>query len=346
MQKYKGVELYMAEINMNMLRNRANALKEVTDIMYLSCNKNNRDLIDGFFEENPTLSPQTKKQYWSALRQFLWFVHEKLNDKNWESITKREFNKYLNMLISNGMSSGGIKLKKSAVSTVCEYIIDVLSEDDGLKYGTFRNFTKGKMKIAKNQVYEKIAITEEEYHLIMDTLLEKEKYMEMAWVACAFASGARRGGLRQFKSEIANQKIKDGQKFFKTNIVREKGASIDGKPVDYLLPVDVMTYIKLWLEHRGYEHEYLFTVRYGGNVKQISLGWANGFCKNVLSEILGRRVNPHLWKGSAITNYLSKGLSLKFVSQNIAKHNDTSTTINHYDLRGCEDEANDEFSKL
>lgn len=334
------------DIEMNMLRERGKALPEVTDEMYLKCNKNNRQLVDDFFEENPLLSPATKKQYWSALRQFLWFVHEKLNDKNWEDITKREFNKYMNLLINNGMSSSGIKFKRSAVSTVCEYIIDILAEDDEEKYATFRNFTKGKLKIAKNQVYDKVPITEEEYHLIIDTLLEREMYMEVAWVACAFASGARRGGLRQFKSDIVNQTIKEGQKFFKTNIVREKGSSKDGKQVDYLLPIDVMQYIKLWIDKRGYEHEYIFTVKYHGEVKQISLGWANGFCTDTLSEILGRRVNPHLFKGSAITNYLSKGFSLKFVSQTIAKHNDTSTTINHYDLRGNEDEANDEFGKL
>ena len=65
----------------------------------------------------------------------------------------------------------------------------------------------------------------------------------------------------------------------------------------------------------------------------MSREWAANFCTSTLSDILGRRINPHLFKSSAITNLLSKGKDIKIVSKYIAKHNDISTTMNHYDLR-------------
>ena len=83
------------EIKMNMLRDRATPLPEITDNMYLQCNEWNRNLVQDFFEDNPQLSPNTKKQYVSGLRQFLWFIKNKLGDKPWYDITKRDFTKYL-----------------------------------------------------------------------------------------------------------------------------------------------------------------------------------------------------------------------------------------------------------
>ncbi|WP_231274643.1 tyrosine-type recombinase/integrase [Clostridium botulinum] len=332
-------------VKMNMLRERANKLPEVTNKMYSECNEHNREMISEFFEIHPLLSPATKRQYKSATRQFLYWVHTSLNGKPLYKITKRDFNRYLSYLINRGMSSSGVKFKKSSVSTVCEYLETIVAEDDE-KYETFHNFTKTGMKIPTNHVYNKIPISEEEYKLLIDTLMEDENYMGCAWVACAFNTGARRGGIRQFKTEIIDKPIKEGQSFVMSNTVREKGASIDGKPVEYMIPIPALYYIKLWCEKRGYDHEYIFTVKYGGEYKPISLDWANKFCGDVLSDILGRRINPHLFKSSAVCYYLSHGADLKFVSKNIAKHNDISTTSNFYDLRTFEDEKNEVFANL
>jgi site-specific recombinase XerD len=73
----------------------------------------------------------------------------------------------------------------------------------------------------------------------------------------------------------------------------------------------------------------------------ISKEWADDFCTNVLSDILGRRINPHLFKASAITYLLEKGKDIKTVSKFVAQHNDISTTQSFYDLR--KDEGVDEL---
>ena len=104
--------------------------------------------------------------------------------------------------------------------------------------------------------------------------------------------------------------------------------------------------MKLWVEKRGYEHEYLFTVKHDGEYKQIALGWADDLCSNILSDILGRRINPHLFKASAISNYLASGMDLKFVSKHIGQHADISTTSSFYDLRTFAEEKNDMLRKV
>ena len=333
------------EINKNMLRERALKLPTVTEEMYNQCNPENIKVVKEYLEMHPLLSPKTKVQYISGTKQFVYWVHTCLNDKPWYKITKRDFNRYLSYLINRGMSSSGIKFKKSSVSTVCEYVEAILATEEE-NYATFHNFTKTDMKIPKNYVYNKIAISEDEYKLLIDTLMEDENYEAVAWVACAFNTGARRAGIRGFKTEVIYKDIPEGQEFIMSNIVREKGSSIDGKQVQYMIPIPVLYYIKLWIEKRGYESDYIFTTVYRDEIRQVSLDWADELCKNILSDILQRRINPHLFKASAISYYLNSGMDLKFVSQNIAMHNDISTTSNFYDLRTFENEKNEMFSKI
>lgn len=110
--------------------------------------------------------------------------------------------------------------------------------------------------------------------------------------------------------------------------------------------LEALKYIKLWIDHRGYDHKYIFTVKYNGEIKQISENWADSFCTNVLSDILKRRINPHLFKSSCITFLLEQGVDIALVSKYIAQHNDISTTLNFYDLRDFEEERNKIFDNF
>ena len=331
-------------IEMNMVRERSLKLPTVTDEMYKQCNSENRDMIEEFFSMNPQLSPSTKKQYRSGMRQFLYWLYTSCNDKPLYKVKKRDFNRYMSYLINRGMSGNGLRFKKSSVSTLCKYIEDVIAEDDDFEeYSNFRNFTKAFKDIPKNYVYEKVPIAFEEYEKLKETLLDDENYMALAWVVCAFNTGARRGGLRQFETGFVYEEIPKGKTFVFTNYVREKGRSDDGKRVRYMANAEVQKYCKLWLEHRSYESKYLFTTKYGGEIDQISLAWADYLCSDILSDILERRINVHLFKASAITYLLEQGKDIKVVSKYVAQHNDISTTSNFYDLRDTSDEANQLF---
>lgn len=333
-------------IEKNMVRERSLKLPSVTEEMYLKCNEENRFMVDEFFQMNPQLSPATKTQYASGLRQFLYWIHVSCNDKPLYKIKKRDFNRYMSYLSNRGMSGSGLRFKKSSVSTLCGYIEDVITEDDDfLEYKNFRNFTKAFKDIPKNYVYEKIPISKEEYDLLKETLLDDENYLGLAWVVTAFNTGARRGGLRQFETDFVYEEISEGKTFIFTNYVREKGRSEDGKRVRYMANKEVQEYCKLWLEKRDFESKYIFAKKTesSNKVKQISLDWADYFCMETLSDILGRRINPHLFKSSAITYLLEQGKDIKIVSKYVGMHNDLSTTSNHYDLRDMSEEANKLF---
>lgn len=329
------------EIEMNMLRDRAKPLPEVTDEMFESCNPHNVELVKEYLATSNTLSKETLKQYKSGMYQFTYYLKQNLMDKPFYKVSKRDFKRYMSYLVSRGMSSSGLKFKKSAVSAFCSKFVEVLIVEDIEEYSTFRNFTSNVIDIPKNQVYNKVPVSKEEYDLIMETLLEDENYMGACWVAVMFNVGCRRSEAIQFKSEIVNYD-KKGKTYVLSHKVRGKGKSESGKIIEYMIPDEALKYINLWLEKRGYEHEYIFTTKYNGETHKMSKGWANDFCTNVISDIVGRRINVHLFKSSCITYMLEQGKSMKTVSRYIAQHESVETTA-IYDLRSDEEERDGLF---
>lgn len=328
-------------IEKNMLRERANKLPEVTDEKWKLVNEDYRTLVEEFVSVQ-NHSPQTKSQYTSGLKQFGYFVYSSMNNKPFYKITKRDFLRYLSYLRDDRkMSSSGMGLKKACVSSLCNYIENVVADDDE-NYKTFRNFTRGLPAIPKNRVYDKVKVTYDEFMEMMKVLESDENYLGMAWLSAAMLVGARRSELIQFKTEILDYKIPEGQNYILSHLVRGKGKSTDGKPLEYMIPLEVLDYWKKWIEVRGYESEYIFTTKYNGEIRPVSPSWADYFCSEVLSPILGRRINVHIFKNSCITYHLERGIDINLVSRFIAHHENVSTT-QIYDLRDFEDEKNGIF---
>lgn len=332
----------MGKIEKNMLRDRAKKLPDITDEMWMQVNDDYRMKVEEFISVQ-NHSPQTKKQYTSGLRQFGWYIKDSMNNKPLYKITKRDFLRYISYLRDNRkMSSSAMNLKKACVSSLCNYIENVIADEEE-EYKLFRNFTRGLPAIPKNQVYEKVKVTYEEYQEMMKVLEDDENYLGMAWLATAFNVGARRSEIIQFKSEIAEYEFPKDATFIYSHNVRLKGRGEDGKIEPYMINREALKYINLWLDKRGYEHKYIFTVKSGGKISKMSPNWADYFCTNVLSDILGRRINPHLFKASCITHLLEQGIKLEMVSKFVAHHENVSTTIQHYDLRAFDEEKNNIF---
>lgn len=330
-------------INKNMLRERAKKLPDVTEEMWQEVNADYRNLVEEYLSVQ-NHSPKTKKQYRSALGQFGWFMKDSMNNKPFHKVTKRDFLRFLSYLRDDRkMSSSGMALKKASVSSLCNYIENIVADEEE-HYKNFRNFTRGLPSIPKNKVYDKVKVTKEEYEEMMKVLEDDENWLGMAWLATSFLCGSRRSETIQFKTEIINYEPKDGQTYLLSHRVRGKGQGIDGKDLTYMIPFDVIPYWNKWIETRGYESEYVFTTKYNGEIGQMSSSWADNFCESVLSHILGRRVNPHIFKASCITYHLEQGVDIKVVSKYIAHHNDISTT-SIYDLRDFEEERNSIFGQ-
>jgi integrase len=334
----------MANINKNMLRERATKLPEVTDEKWKLVNEEYRLLVEEYISVQ-NHSPQTKLQYTSGLQQFGWYIYESMNNKPLHKITKRDFLRYISYLRdSRKLSSSGLGLKKSCVSSLCNYIENVIVGEEGYdQFQLFRNFTRGLPAIPKNKVYEKIKVTYAEYEEMMKVLEDDENYLGMAWLATAMNVGARRSEIIQFKSEILDYPFTDDATFIYSHNVRLKGSGVDGKIEPYMINREAIKYMKLWVEKRGYESKYIFTTKYQGEINPMSPSWADSLCTNVLSDILSRRINPHLFKASCITHLLESGIKLELVSKYVAHHENVATTIAHYDLRDFEEEKNTIF---
>ncbi|WP_244661016.1 tyrosine-type recombinase/integrase [Paenibacillus sp. CFBP 13594] len=329
------------EVKQNTLREPAKKQAEVTEEMWLQVNEDYRLIVDEFISVQD-LSPASRKQYTSVLRQFGWYLYSSMNDKPFYKITKRDFLRYLSFIRDNRkMSSSAISLRKSVVSSLCNHIENIIADEEE-NYKGFRNFTRGLPAIARNRVYEKVKVTKDEFDSMMKILEEDQNWLGMAWLATAFLVGARRSEIIQFKSEIMDYKVPEGQNYVLSHVVRGKGPSTDGKPLEYMVPLEVLPYWQKWIDTRGYESEYVFTTRYGNEIKAMSSAWANDFCTNVLSDMLERRINVHIFKNSCITYLLESGVPMHLVSKYVAHHNDISTT-QIYDLRDFEEEKNQIF---
>ncbi len=330
------------EIEKNMIRDRAESLPEVTDERWLPVSQHNKEMLKEFLDANKHLSPKSIKQYTSALRIFFAYVCENLNNKPLYQIKKRDFIKYFAFLQEHNLSSSALKLKKSAVSSLCNYIENVVAEEED-DYKGFRNPTKAIKDIPANKVYEKVPITKEEYDKIVEFLLGKEDYLGLAWFTMAFNTGARKAELIQYKSSMLDVDESKNNTFYETNLVRAKGRGHSGKAYKHLFNKDALKYAKLWIEKRGYDHEYLFTVKYCGEIKPISISWANDFCGIVLTKFLGRRVNPHILRASAATYLMNLGVDINKISKLIL-HHESIEVSQRYLIRDETEDKNSIFS--
>jgi integrase len=249
----------------------------------------------------------------------------------------------MSFLIDHGLSSYALSFKKSCVSSLCNYIENVVAdEEEDLK--TFRNFTKGLPSQSKNQVYEKVLITEEEYKKMMEALEKENDYLGMAWLTGQFFIGTRRSEILQFKTEILDYPVPEGKNYVVSHPIRAKGKGKDGNVTEYMIPLEALKYFKLWIEKRGFESEYIFAVKRAGKIQRLSRTWSNYFCQHKLSEILGRRITVHNFKAAVVSNLLIKGVDMKIVSKYVAHHKDVLTTSSYYDLRDFEEEKDKIFS--
>src|SRR5574337_755384 len=172
----------------------ASKINEVTNIQWQSVNQENRKMTDEFLKQSTHLSPQSLKQYTSALHIYYWWVKENAEDKPFYQLKSRDYLKFQNYLSENGMSSSGIKLKRSAVSSFNNYVelyyLDL--------YKDFRNYiTKGIANPPPAFVHKKEPLTMEEYNRLCSVLEEKKLYQQLAYLKFSFSSGARRAEVRQ-----------------------------------------------------------------------------------------------------------------------------------------------------
>lgn len=328
---------------------------EITEEEWSTVNEFNREMVQDYLDNQTDLSAKTRPAYKSGLRVFFTWVKINLKNKDFTEIKKKEFQKYLNWLTNRGLSDSAIKFKKSCVSAFCNYVMVMYEEE----YPTFRNFTVGLKVVQTGYVHEKVPLTPDEYLNLCQELEKREEWQKLAYLVFSYSTGCRRAEVRQLLKEVVNYPAKEkeikiidenGQetiaisKQYQTHIVRCKGKSVVGKPRKLKFSEDAMSWLKKWLEVRKEDDcPYMFVIKTkNGNTRQVGEGIFNDWCSSVFTEIVKRRVHPHLFRESRATNLVVYEHKPAEVAQKLLGHEDVSTTKKHYIIKNDADDESDE----
>jgi integrase len=291
------------------------------------------------------LSPQTLSQYRSALYHFFKFVFDECSNKSITDLKPRDALRYQNYLINRGLSSSAVKFKRSAVSSLCGYI-ELYYTDD---YPIFRNIYSKKIpNPAAEKRHEKIPLTEEEFFGLVEVLTEKKEYQMVAYLLFTYETGCRRGEsrllLRDFINykKALNKKTGEEKPYYFTHEIRCKGKGKIGKLRKFPVTEIAMEALKKWNEERGEDDCPFMFVRKTkeGKVSQLSASTFNYWCQEIFSEIVGRRVHPHLLRSSKATNLALYGNKSIDAIQALLGHNSPDTT-KIYIIKDGEDELDE-----
>ncbi|EML6324841.1 MULTISPECIES: tyrosine-type recombinase/integrase [Bacillus cereus group] len=307
----------------------AKRLPEVTkDVWENEIDPFNRQLTEEFLTQGH-LSPQTLKQYRSALMQFFMWVKNNCMNKPLHKLKPRDALRYQNYLIQEGLSSSAIKFKRSAVSSLCGYL-EIYYLDE---YETFRNIYNKNIPNPPNvKKHEKVPLTKEQFETLVKELEKRERYQEVAYLLYTYATGCRREESRQLLKEVVDySKAKDKEgndkPFYITHSIRAKGRGKEGKVRKFTFDERAMTAMKRWLELRGEDDcPYLFVARSKEGYRQISANMFNHWCSALFSDILGVRVHPHLIRSTRATHIVAvDGKDIKS-AQKLLGHASSETT--------------------
>ena len=303
-----------------------------------------QELIKDFLRQSQK-SDQTIKQYKSALYIFARFVHDELSNRPITVLKVRDALKYQNHLIDLGLSDSAIKFKRSAVSALYIYI-EAFWEDE---YPKTRNiFTKAVPSVGNTKRKEKNPLTLREMEKLKKELIKKEEWQKLAYLTFTYSTGCRREESRQLKKEVAfyekYRNPKGEQKnYYVTHDIRAKGKGKQGKVRKFQFDEESMQYIKKWIEVRGEDdNESLFVIKTKeGKVSQVSASTFNTWCEQ-FTEILGKKVHPHLLRSSRATNsVVEEGKDIKAVQQLLGHESSSTTEI--YIVKGTDDAIDDLF---
>jgi integrase len=322
---------------------------------FKECNEFNRQIYEEFLRNSTELSPDSLSAYRSNLRIWFVWVKNNLDDKRQIDILGREYLFFQNWLINLGHSSSDISNKRSAISSLNNYI--VLYYPD--KYPTFRNFiTKAIKKPEKAFVHDKVPLTKDEFSNLISELEKMKKWQHIAYLKFSYSTGCRRSEARQLRKDIINTKliikkklVKNEQgideekevKYYLTPLIRCKGKGKTGEVRKLKFDVETMDALRKWVDERGEDDcPYMFVAKNKNSCKQVNRSTFNDWCAGIFSTIVGRRVHPHLTRESRATAIVVEEGKDISAAQKLLGHKSSETT-QIYVIRDDSEDADDLF---
>lgn len=209
-------------------------------------------------------SATTLKEYESNLNIFFcWNVMHNQNVP-FPELTKRGLIAYQNFLIfENGNSPARVRGLKAALSSLSNYIENILDEEK--EYKNFRSIIKKVPNPMNQLVREKTVFTPEDMVKLLERLEAKGKYQQACAVALAMCSGSRKSELTRFKvSFFKPEYIISGFLYKTPEKIKTKGRG-DGKMLaKYVMCQPFQKYLDLWLQERerlGVKGDWLFVTK-------------------------------------------------------------------------------------
>lgn len=319
---------------------------DVTEEDWNKINKKNKQIVEEYLSQSTQLSDFTLRQYRSALQIYFYYIFKNLDDKNFEQIKARDFLFFQNYLVGLGLSSSAIRFKRSAISSLNNYILNFWLDE----YPAFRNYINISIPLpVKAFVNEKHPLTLEEYDHLCKELEKKELWQQLAYIKFSFSTGARRTEVAQLLKEVVNYDpkifIKNEQEFklYYSNIVRGKGRGKKGKSLKLQFDRDTMNTIIKWLEIRGDDNcPYVFVTKKNGIYSKVGESTFNVWSDKYFEPIVGRRFHPHLIRESRATTLVVEQFKDINVARKLLNHEDSSTT-EIYVIRNDENDSDEAF---
>lgn len=306
--------------------------------------KKNQQLLKEFILYCKTTdhSAQTCYQYEQQLRVFFCWIEKNCDNKFFVDIKKREYIMFFGSLQEEyGMSSNRIATIKSVISSLSNYVENILDEE----YPTFKNAVKNIQLGVKQPVREKTVMTEEQVQEGLDKLVELGKYEIACFFAALVSSGARKAEVLQYKvSDFTDKNVVLHGKYWLTAPIRTKGRGVKGKILrKYVEIARFKPYLDLWLEKReelGIHNEELFTTYNNGEYGPAKISTVSSWAK-VIGKVCGCDYYVHQSRHQFTTNAKRNGMPDSVLQKMVGWS--SADMIQVYDDREDTEELEDYF---
>lgn len=276
--------------------------------------------------------------YKSDLEIFWVWNLQNCNNKHFTKITKREIVKYQDWLLNNNENSPArVRRMKSALSSLSNYISDILDDE----FDDFRPIVQKIKNPVNKPVREKTVWEDDEILDLLQKLTADGQYQKACVLALALYSGRRKAELPRFKvSYFTDDNIIFGSLYKTPEPILTKGAGGGKMLVCYTLKNGFKPYLDAWLKERerlGIDSEWLFPDK-NDPTKPLSISTLNSWA-DTFSRMTGKDFYWHSCRHYHTTALSKSGLPDDVIQKIIGWENISMVSV-YKDI-----DAEDEFGK-
>lgn len=263
---------------------------QVSDKMWDKVSMENKLYVEEYLDSLTTVSDNTFTRYRLDLRQFMYWMYSGLNNKPLHQIDKNDFERYINVLRTNGASANSVYTKRNSLLAFLNFIYEKIKPNNE----KFKDFPNDFNQVAKQKNViskTKHPVTFKEYQLLVDEFTRQNYLIGVAWVTFVFYTGANFNDFRWLKSDILKHPFPSNADYVLSNSIKSGNPNSNRKDfITYKINREVYDALKKYYDSNDFEAEYIFSKSVKDKIEQIAGTWAPNFCRLKASEVLGRAV--------------------------------------------------------